>query len=171
MSKYFSNLVVENSLCFMQNQESRLSLALSLSLFRYFSLALSLSLSLCFCFSCVSQNQSSVAWHSLIYWINIDFSFDLQMSPEKTGPQPFIEIPVTAMPSINSTLLRVIYFVNFYAPQFIIIQQIGTFRWFPVRLYVRYDIAMRLTSIFRVMPDALIPRFSGRSYKMLINFG
>lgn len=94
MSKYFSDLVVENSLYFMQNQRLRFTLFFSLAVFLFLVY--------------ISQNHSSVAWHSLIYWINIDFSFDLQMShPGKAEPHPFfIEIPVTAIPSINSTPLQ-----------------------------------------------------------------
>lgn len=79
MSKYFSDPIVENSLYFMLNQRSRFFL------FRIFSLPLFLFLMY------ISQNQSSVAWHSLIYWINIDFSFGLQMShPGKAEPHPFL---------------------------------------------------------------------------------
>lgn len=69
MSKYFSDLVAENSLYFMQNQRLRFALFFSHALFLFLMY--------------ISQNQSSVARHSLIYWINIDFSFDLQMSHQE----------------------------------------------------------------------------------------
>lgn len=56
------------------------------------SIVFSLFFSLFFFIECIAK---SVAWRSLIYWINIDFSFDLQMShPEKALIFFLIEIPV-----------------------------------------------------------------------------
>lgn len=71
----------------------------------------------------ISQNQSLVAWRSLIYCINIDFSFDSQMShlgKDNSSLLHWNSRYGDAFDKFSAVTQNVVHFGNFYVPRFIV---------------------------------------------------